>query len=98
MAIETWQDAIGHYVKLRGFDETLLTVRHIHADVWSGACLDLRPAYGPPNQPAACVCEWVEGPIPDSWERVIPWGKFYRFRAVDLDFLSPLEVLAFQAE
>lgn len=97
MAINTWQDAIGEYARIRGFSGQIVKVHHIHADVISAAIINLRPAYGPPRHPAACICELVVGDEPPSWERVTPWGKFYRFRAVDLEFLAPLELLALTA-
>lgn len=84
MAIETWQDAIGTLTTVRGFPDVVLRIKHIHADVFSGEAVDLHCGwYGPPKQPAACVCEVVEGSPPVSWETCSPFGH-YRFAAKDL--------------
>jgi hypothetical protein len=85
VAIETWQDAIGTLATVKGYPDVVLRIKHIHVDgnapqYWDDD--DIRPSR-PRPQPAACVCEVVEGTPPQSWKPCTPYGH-YRVAAKDL--------------
>lgn len=98
MIVDTWQDAIDKNVSVRGYPGIVLKVRHIHGNLQElYDTKDFRYGWGPPPRMADCVCELVAGNPPANWERVLPWGDYYRVPAKEIRFLSPLERLALEA-